>query len=228
MLSIVVPVLNWLDFTKKIIDNIDKNIQDYELIIIDDWSTDWTKEYLNTLTDKKYKIIINEEHKWVTYSWNKWIENSNGDFIMVINNDILFVSGVVQWMMEYLKQNHNVWILSPLEYRINEPWNWQIITKEGNIWWSCWMIKKEQWELIWPIDERISIRFNDDRLFHKLKDIWLDFERYRYGIMIHFLSQTVGHKKEDNPMIWNKISKDRDQRITILKEKNRKDQRFII
>ena len=53
-LSIVIPCYNEEKTIKEIIYSIQNSgIVDYEIIIIDDYSTDNTKEILNSFTDKK-------------------------------------------------------------------------------------------------------------------------------------------------------------------------------
>jgi len=68
-ISIIIPVLNGYEMTKNIIQNIgDVFVHPYEIIIIDDFSNDRTKEFKN---DKRVRYFRNEEWLGVNKSWNK-------------------------------------------------------------------------------------------------------------------------------------------------------------
>jgi len=68
-ISIIIPVLNGYKMTKNIIQNIgDVFVHEYEIIIIDDFSNDKTKELKN---DKRVRYFRNEEWLGVNKSWNK-------------------------------------------------------------------------------------------------------------------------------------------------------------
>lgn len=61
--SIIIPVFNKMDFTKNCVAKIFKTSlnQDYEIIIIDNGSTDGTKAFLQTLGDR-INVIYNFEN----------------------------------------------------------------------------------------------------------------------------------------------------------------------
>ena len=63
MLSIIIPVFNEKNTILKIIEKIE-NLKDIdkEIIIVEDCSTDGTKELLKNLPNKKYKIIFHERN----------------------------------------------------------------------------------------------------------------------------------------------------------------------
>ncbi|MGB4627267.1 MAG: glycosyltransferase [Erysipelotrichaceae bacterium] len=68
-ISIIIPVLNGYEMTKNIIQNIsDVFVHPYEIIIIDDFSNDRTKELKN---DKRVRYFRNEVWLGVNKSWNK-------------------------------------------------------------------------------------------------------------------------------------------------------------
>ncbi len=63
MLSIIIPVFNEKNTILRIIEKIE-NLKDIdkEIIIVEDCSTDGTKELLKNLPNKKYKIIFHEKN----------------------------------------------------------------------------------------------------------------------------------------------------------------------
>jgi len=87
-ISIIMPVHNELEYTKKCIDSIKKNSGniEFEIIIIDNASEDGTKDFLKKET---VKYIYNKENIGVARSWNQGINIATGEYLCIINNDIL-------------------------------------------------------------------------------------------------------------------------------------------
>ena len=74
-ISIIIPVFNQLDFTKQVIDSIEDNIQlsdSYELLIINNASSDRTQEYLKIRSkfNKNIKVINLKKNIYVNPAWN--------------------------------------------------------------------------------------------------------------------------------------------------------------
>ena len=60
-LSIITLTYNKLGYTKKYIESLYRYTEDFELIIVDNGSTDGTVEYLQSLPD--VKLILNNENQ---------------------------------------------------------------------------------------------------------------------------------------------------------------------
>ncbi|NFF82043.1 glycosyltransferase [Clostridium botulinum] len=107
--SIVILTYNNLDYTKICIDSIKKyNInQNYELIIVDNNSTDGTKEWLKE--QKGIKYILNEENRGFPAGCNQGIKiaKKNND-IFLLNNDTVIISNSTFNLRMGLYSNENV------------------------------------------------------------------------------------------------------------------------
>lgn len=91
MISIIIPVLNLLSYTKECLSHIEAHTDlPYEIIIIDNGSTDGTKEYLKNVPAR---VITNSENRGVYVAWNQGIAASKGEYICIMNNDILVTPG---------------------------------------------------------------------------------------------------------------------------------------
>lgn len=86
-LSVITLTLNKLEYTKKFIKSLQKYTKDFELIIVDNGSTDGTVEYLETLDF--IKLIKNSENKGFSAGNNQGIAIAEGEYIGFLNNDIL-------------------------------------------------------------------------------------------------------------------------------------------
>ena len=86
-LSVITLTLNKLEYTKNFIESLKKYTKDFELIIVDNGSTDGTVEYIKSMPD--IKLIQNTENKGFSAGNNQGIEIAAGEYIGFLNNDIL-------------------------------------------------------------------------------------------------------------------------------------------
>ena len=85
-LSIITLTYNKLEYTKKFVTSLYKYTKDFELIIVDNGSSDGTVEYLKSLG---VKLILNEENHGFSRGNNQGLELAEGEYIGFLNNDIL-------------------------------------------------------------------------------------------------------------------------------------------
>lgn len=109
MVSIVVLTYNNLELNKYCIESILNKTAypNYELIILDNMSTDGTVEYLKELDAQNHpqvKVILNDENSGFAGGNNKAIEMANGEFIMLLNNDTVVTRG---WLTSGVKHMQN-------------------------------------------------------------------------------------------------------------------------
>ncbi len=121
--SIVLPTFNRSEYLNKSINSvIQQTYKNWELLIIDDGSTDNTleilKKYLNQYSNIRYFF---HENRGVAYSMNIGMKNSIGDFITFIGSDDEYLINHLYERVEYLKNNSNVDLLhSPAKIIGNE------------------------------------------------------------------------------------------------------------
>ena len=108
-LSIIIPVYNGEKYIKRCLDSIfTQSFENYEVIIVNDGSTDNTKNILDELKNDKLKIYNNENHG-VSYSRNFGIEHSIGEYIMFVDvDDTLETDSVKELVLSAHKYNCDV------------------------------------------------------------------------------------------------------------------------
>ena len=89
-LSIIIPCYNEQTTIKEIIYKINNQSNiDKEIIVVDDYSQDKTREILqNDLADVVNKIILNDKNYGKGYSIRKGIEHSSGNCILIQDADL--------------------------------------------------------------------------------------------------------------------------------------------
>lgn len=91
LVSVIIPNYNHAPFLKERIDTVlNQTYQDFEIIILDDCSTDNSREIIESYrgNDKISKIIYNQENSGNTFKqWTKGISYSKGDWIWIAESD---------------------------------------------------------------------------------------------------------------------------------------------
>lgn len=97
LISIIIPVLNNLNYTKDCLESVFKHSDTaYEIIVINNNSTDGTFEYLEELKTsykeqtaycRNFKVIYNQENKPFGVSNNQGAKIADGEYLLLLNND---------------------------------------------------------------------------------------------------------------------------------------------
>ena len=90
-ISIIIPNYNHAAYLKQRIDSVlSQTFQDFELIILDDFSTDSSRDLIEQYIDhpKIAQIIFNNENSGGVFKqWIKGIENAKGEYIWIAESD---------------------------------------------------------------------------------------------------------------------------------------------
>jgi glycosyltransferase involved in cell wall biosynthesis len=89
-LSLIIPCYNELTTISKIIDKvIEIKKFDYEIIVVDDFSTDGTREILKDLLNNKIQhLVLNEKNYGKGYSVRQGIKKATNDIILIQDADL--------------------------------------------------------------------------------------------------------------------------------------------
>ncbi|MEY8348462.1 glycosyltransferase [Bacillus cereus] len=107
--SVITAVYNGECYLQECIDSIlNQTYKDFEYIIVNDGSTDGTKEILNKIVDDRVTIIHSQKNKGAATSLNIGIETAKGKWIAIQDADDISRPTKLEEQIEYLKQNPNV------------------------------------------------------------------------------------------------------------------------
>ena len=109
-ISVVVPLMNEEDNIKYLIEEVDKALKnfDYELILVDDGSTDNTIEEIKKYMNDKTKLVILNRNYGQTSAMAAGIEIASGDIIVTIDGDLQNDPSDIPMMIEKLKEGYDV------------------------------------------------------------------------------------------------------------------------
>jgi len=100
--SVIIPTFNRLAFLKDAIDSVlQQTYRDFELIVVDDGSTDGTQAYLHSLGNVLQ--IIYQEKKGPGAARNCGIERSSGEYITFLDSDDLWQKNKLAVQVEVMK-----------------------------------------------------------------------------------------------------------------------------
>lgn len=86
-ISVILPVYNSQEYIKNAIESVlNQTFADFELIIVNDGSTDNTSDMINQLTDERIKLI-NQSNQGPGAARNNALEIAEGDYIMFLDAD---------------------------------------------------------------------------------------------------------------------------------------------
>lgn len=187
--SIVVPTFNQFNFTKEFLKSLlSKTNNNFEIIIVDNASSDNTIEYLNSLSEKEVRIkrVQNNENLGFPIAVNQGIKKAKGNFILIANNDIVLTNNWLERMIEVAESDPKIGIVGPISnsvsgVQIDTNANYKSIDEmhryakkvskesKGQVFefprvaFLCTLIKRDVIEKIGGLDERFSPgNFEDD------------------------------------------------------------------
>ena len=86
--SVVIPAYNSEKYLAKALKSVfNQSYRNFEIILIDDASTDLTVKIAKSFNDKRLKILKNEQNKGVSYSRNLGITEAKGKWIALLDSD---------------------------------------------------------------------------------------------------------------------------------------------
>ena len=106
LVSIIMPSYNTGKFIKETINSVlNQTYNNWELIIVDDCSTDDTEEIVNAIKDNRIKFLKNSTNSGAAISRNKAIKEAKGKWIAFLDSDDLWKSEKLTKQIKFMKEN---------------------------------------------------------------------------------------------------------------------------
>ena len=102
----IIPLFNRVHLIERAVKSIiDQSFSDWELVIIDDCSTDGSWELINTFDDKRIRVLRNEQNSERCVSRNNGIEASVGRYICFLDSDDYHLKDHLQKFFNVINKN---------------------------------------------------------------------------------------------------------------------------
>ena len=107
MVSIIIPAYNLENNIEYCIGSVlNQSERNFELIIIDDGSTDNTYEVCKAASARDSRIkVVRQENKGVSAARNTGIRNAKGDYLMFVDGDDIIAPWCLEHLMSYLNED---------------------------------------------------------------------------------------------------------------------------
>lgn len=102
-ISFITATYNGVEFTMEMIESfkasLPSTIVDFEFILVDNNSTDGTRDFLETLASPPHVIIHNSENLGFAKANNEAARLATGEFLVFLNNDIILTHNWIEPML---------------------------------------------------------------------------------------------------------------------------------
>jgi hypothetical protein len=86
--SVIIPTYNRVDILPRAVESVlDQQYADFELLVVDDGSTDGTVSMLESYDDPRLRVISHETNEGASAARNTGIRRANGEFVAFLDSD---------------------------------------------------------------------------------------------------------------------------------------------
>lgn len=119
--SVIIAVYNASAFLKEAIDSmLRQSFTDWEILAIDDCSTDNSLEILHSYKDDRIRIICNKENSGSAFTRNVGLKLANGKYIAILDADDVAFPQRLEAQVQYLEANPEIGLLGSWAKAINQ------------------------------------------------------------------------------------------------------------
>lgn len=113
--SIILPSYNYEEYLAEAIESVlNQSFRDFELIIVDDHSTDNSREIIQEYVskDKRIRAVFHKENRGISKTLNDGLAEAKGKFVAFINADDVWVCSKLEKQLDILKENEDLIVWS--------------------------------------------------------------------------------------------------------------------
>ncbi|MDD5680055.1 MAG: glycosyltransferase [Candidatus Omnitrophica bacterium] len=106
-ISVIIPTYNRANYICNAIDSVlAQTYKDFEIIVVDDGSTDNTKEILRQYDDKIRYFY--QDNRGVSVSRNKGMREANGEYVAFLDSDDIWMPNKLERQISYMDSNPDI------------------------------------------------------------------------------------------------------------------------
>ena len=109
--TVLLPVYNVVPYLVEAIDSLLRQTHgDFEVLAIDDGSTDGSLEVLETINDSRFTLHRNEANRGLVYTLNKGLDLASGDYIVRLDADDIALPQRIARHLQFMERHPDVGI----------------------------------------------------------------------------------------------------------------------
>jgi GT2 family glycosyltransferase/radical SAM superfamily enzyme YgiQ (UPF0313 family)/Flp pilus assembly protein TadD len=223
--SIVVPVFNKVELTRQCLTALAAVTHgvEYEVIVVDDGSTDGTPEFLASLGGDA-QIVRNVENSGFAKSCNRGAAAARGRYLVFLNNDTIPLEGWLQALVDEVEAHSDVAVVgskllyedgtiqhagvvfskivfTPYHIYRQLPGDHPVVNRRREfqcVTAACTLIRREAFETAGGFDEGYRNSFEDVDLCLKIREQGWRIVYQPKSVLYHLESQSPGRKAHDD------------------------------
>jgi len=222
--SIIIPVSNKLDLTRQCLTTLASltTMPEYEVIVVDNASTDGTAEFLAELGGD-VQIIRNPENFGFAIACNQGAKAARGEYLLFLNNDTIPTEGWLNALVDEVERHPDVAVVgskllyedgtiqhagvafsriwfSPYHIYKGFPANAPVVNRRREfqcVTAACMLIRREVFESVGGFDDGYRNGFEDVDLCLKIGERGWKIVYQPNSVVYHLESQTPGRKAHE-------------------------------
>lgn len=116
--TVVMPCYNSMPFLPAAVESIvNQTLQSWRLVVINDGSTDGTREYLESLTDDRI-FVLHQENTGLSHSLNRGLQHCDSEFIARMDGDDCSLPDRLEKQLAFLQSNPDVGLVGTQIQRV--------------------------------------------------------------------------------------------------------------
>ena len=225
-LSVITPLYNCLPLTQAMVASLRKTIPfwiSYEVILVDDGSTDGTREWLKGL-GAPFRVVLNEQNLGFGGSTNRGAEIARGRVLALLNNDLVLQPGwlspmlwglaVLGWragLVGNVQRNASTLQLDHAGIEVDAKCKPQHDREPPKLWeriflpvkpvfavtGACLIVRTSTWRRLGGFDEAFRNGCEDVDLCLKAREAGLINAVALHSVVLHHVSSSPGRKAHD-------------------------------
>ena len=117
--SFIIPLYNRLDLTQPCLASLQATIPrglDHEILLVDDGSTDGTREWIQTL-GTPFRVLLNERNLGYAATNNRGAAAATGDILALLNSDLVLTPRWLEPMLAVLRRKPRAGVVGNVQFR---------------------------------------------------------------------------------------------------------------
>ena len=194
-LSVIIPILNEEETVKKVLIEVLKRPEVFEIIVVNDGSTDSSAKIVKSIKNKKIKIISHKKNMGKGVAIRTGIKFAKGKYLIIQDGDLEYYPTDYPKLLKLLEKNQADFVMGT---------RWGGDNKRGYI-----LAQAGNWYLTTLINLLFNCKLSDSYTCYKVgpRDLWkkLSLKSNRFEIEAEIVTKIVqrGYKIKEVPIRYS-------------------------